>query len=179
MRFYAYYQRRFTRCPQPFSLETHAHAATLEAKNPEEVFHRLQGENLTPQDAVALRACGAQHTSMSVGDVVIDELGHAHQVMPVGFRKLEPETTDERFERLLVYLEVPELLGTRAYDALFEMGDGSEVMARLEVHEGEDLALARRVLEDAARYLPETVLACARRTVRRTGRQAHEQQRKF
>jgi hypothetical protein len=175
MVFHAYYQRRFTGCAQPFSLETHAHAATLEAENLEEVFHRLQAENLAPQDAAALRACGAQHTSMSVGDVVMDELGHAHQVMPVGFRKLEPKTTDERFERLLVYLEVPELVGTRAYDALFEMGDGSEVMARLEVRVGEDLALARRVLEDVARYLPETVLARARRTVQRAGQQAPEQ----
>ncbi len=165
MRFYAYYQRGFTGRPQPFSLKTHVHAATLEAENLEEVFHKLQAEHLAPEDAAALRARGTQHTSMSVGDVVIDELGHAHQVMPIGFRQLDPETAEERFERLLVYLEVPELVGTRAYDALLEMGDGHEVMARLEVRVREDLALAQRVLKEIRRYLPRNVLACARQTV--------------
>lgn len=69
---------------------THAMVRFLEAKDLDEVYHEMQGENWSPEGEARslIRMLGLQHTSMSVGDVIEDiESGAFYQVMRVGFEQ--------------------------------------------------------------------------------------------
>jgi hypothetical protein len=54
------------------------------------VFHMMQGEIWSPNgEARALiKSKGLEHTSMSVGDVIVDENGRANIVASFGFEEL-------------------------------------------------------------------------------------------
>ena len=57
-----------------------------------DVFYEMQAENWSPNgEAQALiRALDLEHTSMSVGDVILDvESGTYYVVLPVGFEELK------------------------------------------------------------------------------------------
>jgi hypothetical protein len=85
--------------PDPANLDaTHVFLTTFEAQEGqpvdhalEDVFQHFQAENWSPNgEARALiqrKALG--HTSMSVGDVVVDPQGRAHLVASFGFEPLE------------------------------------------------------------------------------------------
>ena len=71
-------------------IETHVHLMTIEANGLDKVYHRMQAEIWSPNGEykALLQSKGLVHTSMSVGDVVIDDVGNAHVVAPVGFKAI-------------------------------------------------------------------------------------------
>lgn len=71
---------------------THRFLKEVEAKDLEEVFSLMQGEVWSPQGEARplIKNLGLAHTSMSVGDVAIDEAGKAHVVASFGFKELPP-----------------------------------------------------------------------------------------
>lgn len=54
----------------------------------DEVFRQMQGECWSPNGEARdlIQNKGLHHTSMSVGDVIVDDVGNAHVVGIVGFR---------------------------------------------------------------------------------------------
>lgn len=61
--------------PNPADLtKTHVHLRNIEAKDLEDVFYQQQGEVWSPNGEARdlIRGKGLRHTSMSVGDVVVD-----------------------------------------------------------------------------------------------------------
>jgi hypothetical protein len=85
----------FGKKPDPVNLEaTHVHLKQLELPGGmaqlQRVFDEMQGENWSPNGEARplIEAKGLQHTSMSVGDVVVDESGQAHIVARFGFEAL-------------------------------------------------------------------------------------------
>ncbi len=60
-----------------------------------------------------------RHTSMSVGDLLIDEAGHCSAVMPVRFQKLRIVTLEARTE-LALHLLALRLERTPGWRELFE-----------------------------------------------------------
>ena len=60
-----------------------------------------------------------RHTSMSVGDLLIDEAGHCFAVMPVGFQKVRIVTLEARTE-LALHLLVLNLERTPGWRELFD-----------------------------------------------------------
>lgn len=69
---------------------THRPVAVIEAADLEDVFHKMQGEVWSPNGEARdlIKALGLDHTSMSVGDVVVDESGEAHVVAFMGFQHI-------------------------------------------------------------------------------------------
>jgi len=69
---------------------SHAMIAVVEAEDPEEVFFKMQGEVWSPNGEARplIKALGLRHTTMSVGDVVVDAEGVAHAVDLCGFYRL-------------------------------------------------------------------------------------------
>lgn len=72
---------------------THAKVRTLDARGPNEVFSTMQGEIWSPNGEARLiiEAAGLQHTSMSVGDCVVERDGRweaLYIVDRVGFKRL-------------------------------------------------------------------------------------------
>jgi len=59
----------------------------IEAKSLEDVFHRMQGENWSPNGEARnlLSSLGIQHTSMSVGDFIENRYGQFYRVEPYSF----------------------------------------------------------------------------------------------
>lgn len=77
---------------------THVELKTLEVDVPgdglsqlEAVFHQMQGEVWSPNGEARelIESKGLRHTSMSVGDIIVDQLGAVFLVEDVGFRQLE------------------------------------------------------------------------------------------
>ena len=70
---------------------THVFLKTVEAENLDQVFSKMQGENWSPngeaRDLIIEK--GLQHTSMSVGDVAVDEDGKVHIVQRSGFKQVD------------------------------------------------------------------------------------------
>lgn len=89
-----YFRSRITENarPDPLNLEaTHTHLKGIEIDDGlEQVFHHMQAECWSPQGEARelIRSKGLEHTSMSVGDIVIDETGAIHEVKNFGFEKL-------------------------------------------------------------------------------------------
>jgi len=70
--------------------ETHAFIKSVYAEHINDVYRKMQGFVWSPEgEAVPLiKAAGVYHTSMSVGDVVIDGNGNAWMVMPFGWKQV-------------------------------------------------------------------------------------------
>ena len=87
--------------PDPMNLaKTHVRLKDIEATGPEAVWIAMQGENWSPNGEARslIEEKGLQHTSMSVGDVAVDESnGKVFLVANIGFKDIgydEPMDTD-------------------------------------------------------------------------------------
>jgi hypothetical protein len=71
--------------------ETHVHVCSILAKSPDDVFHKMQGLNWSPNGEARplIQALETHHTSMSVGDVVVSPAGFAWMCAPVGWEKVD------------------------------------------------------------------------------------------
>ncbi len=69
--------------------ETHRFVKFVEAKDLEDVFCKMQGENWSPNGEARklIRLLGLKHTSMSIGDVISDGEDY-WMVAPVGFVRI-------------------------------------------------------------------------------------------
>lgn len=69
---------------------THVHLMDVEADGLNNLFHNMQGEIWSPNGEMRglISSKGLSHTSMSVGDVAIDDVGNVHVVAPVGFKAI-------------------------------------------------------------------------------------------
>jgi len=70
---------------------THKKVKRLEAHDLGEVFYTMQGEIWSPNGEARplIRSLGLHHTSMSVGDVILDDEDHIYYLVePVGFSEL-------------------------------------------------------------------------------------------
>ena len=72
--------------------ETHVHVRSILANNLDDVFHKMQGLNWSPNGEARplITALGLHHTSMSVGDVVVSPAGWAWMCAPIGWEKVAP-----------------------------------------------------------------------------------------
>lgn len=115
--------------------ETHNLIRELEANSLGEVFRKMQGFNWSPNgEANALiRAAGVQHTSMSVGDVAVDEQGHAWGCASLGWKEIEPLT-----RRLLI-------LGCTATKK-----SNADRMPAIERYDGPTFRVLRKALREEA-----------------------------
>jgi hypothetical protein len=80
---------------------THVHLKDLEIDGTlDGVFRAMQGEIWSPNGEARglILSKGLQHTSMSVGDVIIDGSGQAHVVASFGFKPLEGRPTAPHFD---------------------------------------------------------------------------------
>jgi hypothetical protein len=70
--------------------KTHIYLKDIEANGPEGAWVAMQGENWSPSGEARdlIRDKGLRHTSMSVGDVLIDEGGDVLKVASCGFKNL-------------------------------------------------------------------------------------------
>jgi hypothetical protein len=79
------------RVPDPANLEkTHIFLKDINSKGLETVFMAMQGENWSPNGEARplIEEKGLRHTSMSVGDIAVDEAGKAWLVDRFGFKEL-------------------------------------------------------------------------------------------
>lgn len=70
---------------------THVHLKDLNTDGDlEDVWFQMQGETWSPNGEARelIKSKGLQHTSMSVGDVAVDQNGKAYIVASVGFETL-------------------------------------------------------------------------------------------
>ena len=69
---------------------THVHLKDIEADGIEKAWHAMQGENWSPNGEARelIKSKGLQHTSMSVGDVIIDDVGNVHVTLMTGFKAI-------------------------------------------------------------------------------------------
>jgi hypothetical protein len=78
--------------PDPGDLiKTHVFLKLIEARNLEDVYFRMQGDDWSPTGAARMLTAskGLRHTSMSVGDIVIDHNSRVAYILDrVGFRYL-------------------------------------------------------------------------------------------
>ena len=119
MRYFVLYQRKFSVTPQPLGVNSHTFVDYTSAANVEEVFTQFQGETMTETRYNRILLRFVKHTSMSVGDTVIDEDGHAFMVLPVGFGVAELPGLEARTELALHLLSLG-LETTVGWTELFE-----------------------------------------------------------
>ncbi len=119
MRYFALYQREFTGQPQLMKPDSHVLTDTTTADDLETVFAQFQAEVMTETRRARVAFAVARHTSMSVGDFVLDETGHCFAVMPVGFEKAVIVTLESRTELALQLLSLG-LERTPGWAELFE-----------------------------------------------------------
>lgn len=77
--------------PEPAGLsKTHQMVAVVHARSLEHVFHYMQGEIWSPHGEARplIEALGLCHTSMSVGDCIVDEDGVVYLCRNMGFTEL-------------------------------------------------------------------------------------------
>ena len=77
--------------PDPNNLEkTHVYLLDREGNSRDDVFTAMQGDNWSPNgEAVPqLEKAGLWHTSMSVGDILIDESGKISMVDTFGWKEI-------------------------------------------------------------------------------------------
>jgi hypothetical protein len=75
--------------PQRQNLEaTHVLVKTVEANGLNAAFDHMQAHNWSPYGEARglIEDKGLAHTSMSVGDVLIDDVGNVHVVSHLGFK---------------------------------------------------------------------------------------------
>jgi hypothetical protein len=119
MRYFALYQLEFSGRPQTLTPDSHVFVDYTTADALEEAFAQFQGEVMTETRLCRVQLSLARHTSMSVGDLLIDEAGRCHAVMPVGFQKLRIVTLEPRTE-LALHLLALGLERTPGWTELFE-----------------------------------------------------------
>ena len=101
MRYFALYQREFSGMPKQLGPNSHVLVDYTSADDLEEVFGRFQSETMTEKRRCRIVSSPVQHTSMSVGDYLVGEDGLCYAVMPIGFKRLEPESVAVRTELAL------------------------------------------------------------------------------
>ena len=77
--------------PKPTALaETHVYLKQIEADSLEDVFEKMQGDNWSPNGEAneLIQSKGLRHTSMSVGDIIVNQEGECWMADVVGFEKL-------------------------------------------------------------------------------------------
>ncbi len=77
--------------PDPANLlATHIHLKDIEAHGLDEAFSMMQAERWSPNGEARelIKSKGLQHTSMSIGDVIIDDVRNVHVVSGIGFKAL-------------------------------------------------------------------------------------------
>ena len=77
--------------PDPHNLSaTHVHLKDVEAESREDAFSRMQADIWSPNGEAndLIQSKGLQHTSMSIGDVLVDEDDAVHLVTATGFKGL-------------------------------------------------------------------------------------------
>lgn len=77
--------------PNPELLShTHVHLKEVEATNLDDVWRQMQAHNWSPNGEARdlIESKGLTHTSMSVGDVIVDEIGWVAVVASMGFNIL-------------------------------------------------------------------------------------------
>ena len=119
MRYFALYQREFTGMPRALTAMSHTFVNYTTANDLEEVFVQFQDEVMTETRRCRVQCSFVRHTSMSVGDLLIDETGHLFAVMPVGFKRVRPDTVESRTE-LALHLLALGLEKTPGWSELFE-----------------------------------------------------------
>jgi len=69
---------------------THTHLQDLEADGLNRAYAQMQAECWSPNGEARdlIRSKGLEHTSMSVGDVLIDDVGNVHVVASSGFKAI-------------------------------------------------------------------------------------------
>ena len=77
--------------PKQLGPNSHVLVDYTSADDLEEVFSRSQSETMTEKRCCRIVSNPVQHTSMSVGDYLVDEDGSCCTVMPISFKRLEPE----------------------------------------------------------------------------------------
>jgi len=119
LRYYALYQYELSVTPQPLHVNSHKFVDYITAGSLEKVFAQFQAEamNDTRRTRILLRF--VKHTSMSVGDVVIDDEGHAFMVLPMGFGEVDLATPEVCTELALHLLSLG-LETTAGWRELFE-----------------------------------------------------------
>jgi hypothetical protein len=77
--------------PDPNNLSaTHVHLKDIEADNQEDALSRMRAENWSPNGEALdlLQSKGLQHTTMTIGDVLVDESDATYLVTGIGFSLL-------------------------------------------------------------------------------------------
>jgi hypothetical protein len=77
--------------PDPNNLSaTHVHLKEIEAESQEEALSRMRAENWSPNGEALnlLQSKGLQHTTMTIGDVLVDEGEAVYLVTGIGFSLL-------------------------------------------------------------------------------------------
>jgi hypothetical protein len=77
--------------PDPDHLSaTHVHLKDIEANDQEDAFSRMRAENWSPNGEAndLLQSKGLQHTTMTIGDVLVDESDAVYVVTGIGFSLL-------------------------------------------------------------------------------------------
>jgi hypothetical protein len=77
--------------PDPNNLSaTHVHLKDIEADNLEDGLYRMQEDIWSPNGEALdlIQSKGLQHTSMTVGDVLVDERDAVYLVTAIGFSAL-------------------------------------------------------------------------------------------
>jgi hypothetical protein len=69
---------------------THVHLKDIEADNEEDALSRMRAENWSPNGEALdlLQSKGLQHTTMTIGDVLVDESDAVYLVTGIGFSLL-------------------------------------------------------------------------------------------
>ena len=119
MRYFALYQREFSVVPQRLSADFDMFVDYTTAGDLEEVFAQFQGEVMTEARRCRVLFKFVRHTSMSVGDIVIDEAGSCFTVMHVGFEETDLSTLESRAGLALHLLSLG-LEGTPGWTRLLE-----------------------------------------------------------
>jgi hypothetical protein len=79
--------------PDPNDLSaTHIHLKDIEADSQDDAFDRMQAEIWSPNGEALnlIQSKGLQRSSMTVGDVLVDEAEAVHLVTAIGFSQLLP-----------------------------------------------------------------------------------------
>ena len=85
--------------PDPNSLSaTHVHLKDIEADNQEDALSRMRAENWSPngEGIDLLKSKGLQHTTMTIGDVLVDEGDAVYLVTGIGFSFLPKQGEPRR-----------------------------------------------------------------------------------
>jgi hypothetical protein len=85
--------------PDPDRLPaTHVHLKDIEADNQEDALSRMRAENWSPNGEALdlLQSKGLQHTTMTIGDVLVDEGDAVYLVTGIGFSFLPKQGEPRR-----------------------------------------------------------------------------------